>query len=234
MVDKSNPQWTLEPGPPQQFSEAELAPLQLQLSPAPQNTGALEALTVDSLQLDLTNPDALLGIPDEWVRAIKYAALSQLLGGGGQIIDQLREDYAEQRYTQLADAAKRARSVTRLMINNIPCPIDGLQSIDSGTPNWRNQPVDLLRTGTSIGVLYDLLAFPPLIYPIGGTVDVVASCPIPLQPSDFIPLGSEDIQVLVDYCAHILMFKCGGNEFKSTSLLLRDRWLEGCGAFLRE
>jgi len=224
-VDKANPQWTLEPGPPQQFSEAELAPLQLQLSPPPQNTGALEALTVDSLQLDLTDPGVLLGIPDEWVHAVKYAALSQLLGGGGQIIDQLREDYAEQRYLGIVEAARSARSVVRLMVNNVPVPIDSLQALDASTPNWRNQPVDLTLPGTSIGVLYDLLAFPPLIYPVGTTVDVIASCPIPLDPSGFIPLGSEDIQVLVDYCAHVLMFKCGGNEFKST-FSSYDRWIK--------
>jgi len=227
--DKGNTQWTLQPGNPTQFSEAELAPLQLQLVPAPQNTGTLEAVTVDSLQMDLTNPASTFNIPDEWVHAVKYAALAQLLSGGSQIIDPLRAQYCQQRYSGLTANAMAAGSVIRILVNNVPCPLDSVVNLDAGVRNWRNNPVDLTRQGTAVGTIYDMLAFPPVVYEVGVSVDVVASCPIPIKPGDFIPMGTEDIQILIDYCIHLLMFKCGGNEFKAT-FAQHDRFVSAAAA----
>jgi hypothetical protein len=65
--------------------------------------------------------------------------------------------------------------------------------------------------------LYDILAFDSQPYSaLGVTADVVQSAPIPLLGSDFIPLGSEDIGNLVDYCTHVLTLKCGGKELTGT------------------
>jgi hypothetical protein len=212
-IDHADPYWTTTPAQPSKYSESELSPLILQLAPAPLSTGVLEALAVLSVTINLTNPNALLQIPDEWVHAIKYAALSDIFGAESQNADPLRAKYAEMRYQQAIDAAMSARSVFRLLYGGVPLPIDSLAAIDAAQPYWRNQA----GPPQMAGVLYDYLAFNPGSpdSDYGITADVVQSAPLP-TPSGFIQLGEEDIDRLLDYATHIMTFKCGGKEFQST------------------
>ena len=218
-ADKSNQLWTLAPGMPLAFSEAENAPLQLQLIRAPLNEGNLEAITVDSLQIDTTVPGSLFGVPDEWVHGIKYAALSYLLNGEGEIKDVMRGEYAEQRYTQAVSLAKDARSVIRLLCNGVPLQMDTLTAMDAGNPYWRNQS----GAPQVAGAIYDVVAINPGIpdQAYGMMADVVQSAPLPNatiqnNSNDYIQLGLEDLDHLTDYVTHLLVFKCGGTDFKST------------------
>lgn len=219
--DKSSYLWTLEPGEPQVFSEAENAPLQLQIVPPPVNEGWLESVTVDSLLVDTGSDSSTFGVPDEWVHAIKYSALSFLLAGEGQIKDMTRAQYAEKRYQQAIDLAADARSVFRLLCNNAPLPIDTLVALDAGNCFWRNQ------TGPPevAGVLYDIIAVSPATpdqqYAIAA--DVSQTAPLPElgepdadHPNKFMPLGQEEMDHLSDYVSHVLTFKCGGADFRNT------------------
>jgi hypothetical protein len=210
--DKSKPFWPTQPGMPRAFSEAELSPLKLQLFPPPINEGTIDALTVDSLQMKLDDPNALFNIPDDWVHAIKYAALSNILSSG-QIFDELRADYAEQRYQQYVQFARDAHSLIRMTSQGLPLNVDTMDNLDAGYPFWRNQ----VGSPLVVGEMYDMIGIYPMPdQPYGLTADVVQVAPIPLFGSDFIQLGSEDIDHLADYVQHILLFKCGGLEFKST------------------
>lgn len=220
-VDKSDYLWPIKPGTPQSYSEAENSPLIMQLIPPPVTNGMVSAITVDSLVIDQTNPNALFLLPDEWIHAIKYSALSYLLAGEGQIKDILRANYAEQRYQQAVDMAKTARSILRLLYQGIPLPIDALMNLDASQPYWRNQ------TGRprSAGVLYDMVAVNPGMPDAryGITADVVRSAPIPDlgdpspdNPNVFIQLGPEELDHLSDYVTHVLSFKLGGDDFRSS------------------
>lgn len=219
--DKSDPMWNSTPGAPELFSEAENAPLKLQLVPPPVANGYLEALTVDSLSVDVTSDASLFNIPDEWIHAVKYSALSYLLSGEGQIKDMVRATYAEQRYQQAVALCVDARSIIRLLSNGVPLNIDSLVNIDSSQPFWRNQ------TGTpeSAGVLYDIVAInpgsPDAQY--GIAADVVQTAPLPTlgvptpeDQSQYMQIGPEELDHISDYVCHVLTFKCGGAEFKST------------------
>lgn len=212
-VDHANPNWILEPGMPQQYSEAENAPLQIQLSPEPINAGVAEYLSVLSLQMNLTTSTSTFNIPDEWVHAVKYAALADLFSSESQIVDPLRAQYAEMRYQQAIGFAKDARSLMRIAVNGVPFPLDSMAALDAGNPTWRNQ------TGRPqvAGSLYDLVTFNPGIQDqvYGLSADVVQSAPLP-QAGNAVQLGSEDIDNIVNYASHVLTFKCGGNEFKQT------------------
>lgn len=213
-IDHNNPNWTLEAGIPQMYSESEEAPLELQLVPPPSAAGTLDAITVDSLLIDVTNANATFQLPDEWVHALKYAALQDLFSAESQNKDALRAQYAQMRYEQAMDFAKRARSIIRLLYQGRPLPIDSQFAIDAAQPFWRNQS----GPPNMAGVLYDFLVFnpgsPDLAY--GIAADVVQSAPIPTAPGDFIQIGPEDIPVLIDYVTHVLTFKCGGNEFRDS------------------
>lgn len=202
-----------EPSIPKSFSESELAPLMVQVYPAPVASGLLEAVTVDSQTLDLSNANQTFAVPNEWVHAIKYGALTDLYSGESQNVDPLRAKYADTRYRQAIMAVKGAKSIIRATSRNQQMSIDSLAAMDAGMPYWRNQ------TGNPsvAGVMYDILAVAPQpvqTYPV--TVDMVRSAPIPLNGNDFIQVGREDIGNILDYASHILTFKCGGVEFQNT------------------
>lgn len=223
-IDKADPNWTLEPGSPAVYSESELSPLQLQVAPPPLNVGSMELLGVPSMLIDLTNPNATFNVPDEWVHAVKYAALQDIFSAESQNKDPLRAQYAQMRYQQSIDFCKNARSIMRLLINGVPLPIDAFAAIDAGLPFWRNQQ----QRPQLAGVLYDFLAFAPTPdQAYGIAADVVQSAPIPLVAGDFIPVGPEDIPHLIDYATHYLTFKCGGQEFKD-SFAQYDSFLDAC------
>lgn len=211
-IDRANPEWTLNPGQPQVFSESENAPLRLQLAPAPAASGVLEAITVDSLIIDTTDPAATFEVPDEWVHAIKYAALAQILSAESQAKDVVRAQYASMRYQQSVELAREARSIMRVMLENVPLPIDSFAAIDAALPYWRNQ-VGQPYIG---GVMYDFLVVAPLPnLAYGVAVDVVRSAPLPAA-GDYVQIGAEDLDHILDYARHNLTFKCGGKEFEST------------------
>lgn len=216
-MDRADPDWTVNPASPICYSESDLAPLQLQLQPAPINAGHLDGVTVDSEEVDLTDPTSTFNIPDEWIHAVKYAALSNILQGG-MIADDVRGDYAETRYQQAVTFAKDARSILRAIYQSRPLNISSLASLDAASPFWRNQ----VGAPSSAGIMYDMLVINPGMpdRAYGMEVDVVQSAPIPSWPFDpasfFMPLGPEDLDALADYVTHILLFKCGGKDFTST------------------
>lgn len=228
-ADKNNVLWTSQPGVPQAYSEAELAPLMLQLIPPSLNVGSLDAVTVDSITMLLSDSSALFQVPDEWVHAIKYAALSQILGSEGQIKDNLRGNYCESRYQLAVQASKDAYSMIRCLIDGVPLALDSESNIDATNKYWRNQ------TGRPrvAGATYDMLTISPGI-PMSSytlTVDVSQAAPIPTHLNDYMPVGLEVMDGLKNYVCHILSFKCGGNEFQSSydgfkefaSMLARQR-----------
>jgi len=212
-LDRGFPQWTTNPGYPRYYSEAELAPLVMQLIPPPVASGQIEAITVDSLLMNLNDANQGFGVPDEWVHAIKYATLSYLLAGEGMIKDSMRAEYAEQRYQQAVDLIKDDQFQLRYMVNNIPLNMDALFNIDAGYPRWRNQSGKPFLGGVLFDFFVPVPGIPDQIY--GITADVAKTAPLP-QLNDFINLGREEMDHLTDYVSHILTFKCGGDEFQST------------------
>lgn len=211
--DRAFPNWTTNPDWPRVFSESEISPITLEVYPAPNNTGKLEAITVDSQEVDLSNSNQVLFLPNEWVHAIKYCALADLFSNESQCVDVVRATYAEARYKQALEMTKAARSIIRATAMNTPLPIDSMAAMDAGQMYWRNQ------SGPPVvgSVLYDILVVSPMpdnSYPI--TVDMCITAPIPQSGADFVNLGKEEIRAILFYAAHVLTFKCGGSEFQNT------------------
>jgi hypothetical protein len=205
-IDRGNPSWTTEPGSPTEYSMAETAPLTLQLAPPPGNSGICEAITVNSLVPSITGT---FGLPDEWVHAVKYSALADVLSADSQINDPLRAKYCEQRYQQSVAFAQEARSVFRVLANGTPLALDTLGALDAGLPYWRNQPQPPFIGAT----VYDMVVIPPVTSVTGIGVDLSQSAPIPMVSTDWIPLGYEDVEHITEYVLSYLLLKCGGNEF---------------------
>lgn len=212
-TDHNYPQWTINPDAPDSYSEAENAPLKLQITPPPSNQGVAEVIGVNSLTLDTTNANQTFDIPDEWIHAVKYCSLANLLSPGNQISDSMRSAYCDQRYQQAVSMAKDARSILRVLCNGVPLSLDTLAAIDASSPYWRN----MVGPPQSAGSLYDILAFNPgvLDQTYGIAVDVVRSAPLP-NSNDYIQIGQEELDSLTAYICHVLTFKCGGKDFSET------------------
>jgi len=211
-MDRVNPLWAI-PGTPSQYSESEMSPLQLQLAPPPAAAGVLEGFTVDTQTIGISNSAATFGVPDEWVHAIKYSALSELLSANNPLYDPIRAQYCAKRYEQYLEFAKASSSILRVLVGGVPIPTDPLSKMDLGDPGWMNS----FGAPWGAGVLYDWLTLIPAqldrVCVVG--VDVVRSAPLPAA-GDFIQLGDEYLGDLQDYVLHTLSLKCGGKEFLST------------------
>lgn len=96
--------WPIEPGPPLLYTDGEVTTLCIQIMPASNDAGIMHILYV-------ANPTTLTGagisftVPDEFVPAVKWGALAQLLGKVGRGADPERAEYCRLRYQEAVAAA---------------------------------------------------------------------------------------------------------------------------------
>lgn len=215
--DSYSPLWTLEPSLPFAFSQSVTRPLEVQLFPPPANDGTIEWLSANSSEYP-TPPTAktLIGLPDEFAHAVKYAALSDLFTMDGESFDPLRADYCDRRYQQTVAIAKDHKSVARVQINNVPIGLSTLTMLDNSYPRWRMSSGMPANAGCDL----DLIALASVPNSaVGISCDVLQSAPIPDSDSEFLQIGREMIPNIIDYVQHYLGFKLGGVEFFSNMSL---------------
>ena len=194
----------------------------LQVISPPQNNGQVELLSI--LTGASLNPSAgvLLGIPDDFSWVIKWGALADLLAKSGEAHDMLRSSYCEQRYREGIALAMIHTSALQGLINGAQIPIQALKSWDSFNMGWQNaptgKPTDLALAS------WNMLALSPGpdANPYSITLDVIPNAPVPVNPGDFIQLGREELDVLIDYVTHLAWFKIGGIEFMETKPLYEN------------
>lgn len=208
--DSYSPLWTLEPGVPFAFSQSVTRPLEVQLFPAAINDGTVEWVTANTLNFPVIQAGTLLGIPDEFAHAVKYAALGDLFSMDGESFDPRRADYCDQRYQQTVAIARNHKSVARVQVNNVPIGMSTLTMLDNANPRWRMSG----GKPTNCGCDLDLLAFAAVPNSdFGITCDVLQSAPIPIHDGDFLQIGREVIPLIIDYVQHYLSLKLAGIEF---------------------
>jgi hypothetical protein len=207
--------WSVNPGTPEAFSVMAPPPLQLQLSPIPISSGQLELLTVDSTTLNPAAAATVLGIPDDLTPAIKWGALADLLGKDGIARDPARAQYSEQMYQLYVRLARMLPVVVHTEISGIPMIPCTLQELESSTPNWENTsgtPTDIVLCSPNLAALNPV---PDNIYSI--TFDVVRRAITPAADGDYIQVGREQLDMILDFAEHLALFKVGGLEWKATS-----------------
>lgn len=205
-----NPLWTVQSGVPFAYSQAEIAPLEIQLYPAPLASGMLDSLIVNSAQIPVNSTASTLLIPDEYCYAVKYGAMSQLFSIDSETFNPLLYAYCQARYDEGVSIARLARSVLQVRVNDLPVPTAPLSALDSLHPTWRNT----YGRPQFAGCLFDTLAFykqPNTTY--GISLELVQSAQV---DAPFVQVGREDLQNIIDYTQHYLSFKLGGMEFQQT------------------
>lgn len=218
MLTAADQTWSVNSGTPEAYSVMAPPPLELQLSPPPVSSGQLELLTVDSAALTPSSGATVLGIPDDLTPAIKWGALSDLLGNDGIARDPIRAQFAEQRYGQYVQMARLLPVVVHTELNGVPLIPSTLQEADGENPGWQNivanvrNPVSevLLCSANLIG----LRAVPDSAYSV--TCDVVRRTPIPSSGATNVQLGREQLDMILDYAEHLALFKVGGAEWHAT------------------
>jgi len=207
---------------PAEYSIAAEPPVTLQVIPPPANSGQVELLSVFAGATLNPTAGVLLGVPDDFSWAIKWGALADLLAKSGEARDMLRSGYCEQRYKEGVALALIHTSAVQGLINGVQATIQAVKSFDTFLPSWQNQaatkPTDLALAS------WNMLAVSPQPDNVGYSIllDVVRNAPLPAAPGDFIQVGREELDAVIDYVEHLASFKIGGNEFMETVPLYQN------------
>jgi len=207
--------WSVNPDTPAAFSVILTPPVQLQLAPVPADEGQLDLVTVRTGAALDPGTGVLLGVPDDYVWAVKWGALADLLGKEGPARDPTRAAYCERRWREGVDLCRGSGLVLEAEIDGLPVPPATLEELDAYAPTWQNSigtPTAVATAGANILAVGN--AVPDGIYSV--TLDVVRRFPIPNGDGDWVRVGREHLDAVIDYALHIASFKMGGAEFEAT------------------
>lgn len=205
------------PAKPIAYNQANLPQMSIELSPPSIDLGQLH-ITYATAAAELTGMSTAIQVPDDFIPLLKWGALAELLSiSASQDIP--RANYCAQQWETGIEVADMNPSVIAAEINGRPVPIVSLAAVDSFKPNWQNmssRPTTLACVGLDIVALAPV---PDAVYSI--TIDIVRKAIVPTAPDDFIQIGPEYIDTLLDYCVHLATFKQGGEEWESTNTLFK-------------
>src|SRR5262249_12928708 len=96
-----------------------------------------------------------------------------------------------------------------------PVDICAISDMDGFSPGWQAAAQDEPNTALVAGLnLIGLSPTPDGIYSISATV--VENAPIPTSGSDFVQMGRDDYDAILDEAPHLAEFKEGGANFVAT------------------
>lgn len=218
----------LTPGVPQVYSVATMPETEIRLSPPTNAPGKLDILAISTgTPLDLTT-GARLNVLNDSAHVIKWGALADLLGREGPAMDKARADYCQQRWTAGVEMAKITPTVLSGYINDRSANLGSLFDLDINNPNWQGSSGSPEVIALSGPALIGLSPRPDGIYSI--TLDVVRNAIVPVLDSDYLQVGREYLDSILDCAQHLAAFKMGGTEFKD-SIALYQRFMKAAIRF---
>ena len=125
---------------------------------------------------------------------------------------------------------QEAPALIAARIDNVPVVVEAVTSGDYYDANWQGKaqgtPTSIYYTGLNLVGLSPK----PDNGPYSVTASVVRNMPLPASDGDYLQIGREDIQAVLDYAQHIAMFKAGGAEFVATYPLYQN-FLRHCSLY---
>jgi len=97
-----------------------------------------------------------------------------------------------------------------------------VRSFSTYRAGWQNEAPG---APNAIGVMsWNLVAIAsqPDAGPYSLLFDLVQNAPVPVIAGDFLQVGREDLDVILDYAQHLASFKSGGDEFMDTVPLYQN------------
>lgn len=224
----SIPGWGQSPDQPEAYSIVAPPPLQVQLIPPAVANGQCDLLTVNSgaaLNPALGVP---LGIPTNYVWGVKWGALADLLSQDGEPRDDFRANYARQRYDEACELARMMPVVVTSFLNGIQVFPQAVAELDAFRPAWA--AVDGSPDSVGIAGQNMVAAAPPPDNngPYSMMMDVVRNAVVPVNDGDFVQIGREYLDVILDFSEHLALFKSGGKEF-ADSMPLYISYVQAAG-----
>lgn len=206
--------------PPQVYSVSLTPPASVQVGPIPSLGGELQVCAVKSGQpLDVTT-GVLLGIPDDLAWGIKWGALADLLMADGQGTDLQRAQYCESRYQQAVALAVLNPAVLETQLNGVFLPNGSIFEMDAYLSSWQSTFERPQFAGMAGRNLMALGNRPDGVYSV--TLDLARNMVVPSAAGDYLQVGREDLDTILDYAQHIAAFKEGGQDFTETMQLLQN------------
>lgn len=210
------PLLTIQPGPPASWMITANSPLTFDVSCPPNQPGTFDMLAAFSGAPFAPPAATPVGIPDDYTPALVYGTLADVLANSPEGRDSARSKYCLQRYEQLKKAMRNLPWLLEAKVANVPVDTPSYVEMDAWNQNWEmRQPASdpMIVVG---GV--DLVALAP--FTTGATVStvltVVGNAPIPASDSDFVQLGRDGVDAVLNYAQHIASFKMGGKDFAVT------------------
>ena len=200
------------PNTPQTFSSSSQKPLRFTLAPPSNEPGTVSGLLVTS-GAALGTTGVALGVPDDMAWIVKWGALADILGREGPGQDLARAYFCERRWKLGIALAQISQVVVNAEINGVSLSPESISRLDQYNPNWQS------ATGVPnmVGSFRNIVALSPAP---NGTysvfLDIVRNAVVPNSDADFIQIGREYLDPLLDYCEHLASFKSGGMEFRHT------------------
>lgn len=204
--------YLLTQGVPQTYSSISGQPFGFTIAPVTNEPGTLRVLVVKSGSL-LGITGTPLGIPDDMSPAIKWGVLADMFGKEGPGQDLPRAYFCERRYKLFIELAKINGIVINAQINGVSLSMESIARLDSYNPNWYSST----SIPTFIASFRNYIALSPApngVFSID--LDVITKAIVPTVDSDFIQIGKEYLDIILDYAEHLAAFKCGGMEFRHT------------------
>lgn len=227
---------TIRTASPLAYSVSAQPPLQLQIAPVTNQPGDVHLLTLDRGTVpDLLDSTQSLGVPDDWAWVVTFGALTQLFQRDGLAVDPGRAQYCESRWNDGLKRAKMAAVVLSAYVNGTWTPLGSVPDADKFSSDWQvvsGIPRRVLTMGqTLIGL------WPPAGIPSAGgsysvTLDVVRNAPVPQFLGDYLQVGPELLNDILDYAQHVALIKEGPGQVE-TSMGLLEQFTGLCGTQIK-
>ena len=111
----------------------------------------------------------------------------------------------------------------RLRFNGLPLTCTSLDALDQGQPGWESETTASGGNVPTTPQLWAPAGFTMIvIWPAdhaGGNAlwaDGIAQTPSLTTDGDYVDIGSEDLDAILNYAQHVATFKEGGQEFQAT------------------
>jgi hypothetical protein len=232
-----NPSWqTSGSRQPTAYSVSTTPPLVLQIAKPTTTVGTLNLLTLDSGEaIDVLDTAQVLGVPDDWAWVVIFGALAQLLQRDGLAVDASRAAFCDSIWQDGLQRATAGAVVLNATVNGTPRPLGSVSDADYFSAGWQMEsgnPKRVLSMGQNLIGLW-----PPPGIPTGGgsytvVLDVVQNAPVPVALSDYLQIGQEMVNDVLDYAQHLALFKEGPGAVEG-SMGLFQQFMGLCGTEVR-
>lgn len=216
---------------PKAYAVGETPPLVLQIAPVPSTAATLQTLSINRGPVVVPGTAVSLGVPNDFAWVVLFGALMELLNKDGLAYDPARAGYCQARWEHGIEQAKEAAVVVDAEISGSPVEIASVSDADFYAAAWPMVSANPRRGITSGHTLFGLV--PPPGVPVGGgqysvTLDLVRNAPVPSADGDYLQVGPELLDTILNYAQHLALFKEGAAAIQQAQGLL-DQFLKMAG-----